>query len=289
MKRVLANCLVAALAASASRGGPTDSAIVAAMRLSEKPSYSWIATVSDDARTYDIEGKTAQGFTRVKMPAINSIRRRLGRSVTDTSIEMIFRGNVVCVLQTDDGWLRPQELPPPEDQDAELLLMSTGHSPIGSAATSMGIGRGAIVRQSRSRDRETDERNYSNLQLALSHPHEELGVIVGSHQQFNVEGDVVSGTLTELGAQLLLVHDGQKEIVPVRAAGTFKLWLHDGIVTKYQVRLEGVLSVETSHGRRQVGVHQTTDTVVKDIGTTTFELPAQARRKLESGDQAGIR
>ena len=33
--------------------GPREAAIVAAMKLSEQPNYSWTTTVTDDARTYD--------------------------------------------------------------------------------------------------------------------------------------------------------------------------------------------------------------------------------------------
>lgn len=279
MKRLLAVCLVT-LGAVVMRGGPAESAIMATMRLSEKPNYSWVTVVSDDARTYDIDGKTVRGgFTRVKMPVINSVRRRLGRSVTDTRIDMIFKGNVACVIETDEGWMTPEELPPPPETEDDILFSpATGHSPLGAGS----LAKATVIRRGNKRPdpRENEERNYSNLQLAISPPHEELGVIVGSHQDFKVEGEVVTGTLTDLGAQLLLVRDGQKEIVPLRAAGTFKLWLRDGLVSKYQVRLEGVLTIDTPRGRRQVQVHQISDTTVKDVGTTTFEVPMQARNKL---------
>jgi hypothetical protein len=124
------------------------------------------------------------------------------------------------------------------------------------------------------------DRLYSNLQLAISHPHEELGVIVGSYEQLSVDGDVVTGSLTNLGAQLLLVRDGQKYIEPISASGTFKLWLRNGIVAKYQVTLEGWLNIHVQSGRRKVEVHQVTDTVLKDVGTTSFDVPDQARAKL---------
>jgi hypothetical protein len=264
------------------RAGPAENAIVAVMRLADQPSYSWVSTVTDDARTYDITGQTTRGgFTRVKMPLVNSIRRRLGRSVTDTQFELIFRGNVNCVLATDTGWRKPDNLPPPDDaaDSGDLSVpIAGGRSGLGSP------GRGGLpgipVPQRRPRGAEREERHYSNLQLAISHPHEELAVIVSSHQEFKIEGDIVTGTLTDLGAQLLLVHDGQKEITPVRAAGTFKLWLRNGIVAKYQLRLEGVLEIETPKGSRQIEVHQSAVTIVKDVSTTTFEVPEQARQQL---------
>jgi hypothetical protein len=263
-------------AAALLRAGPAEAAILAAMRLAEQPNYSWTTTITDDARTYDTEGKTRRGeLTWVKMPVVNSIRRRLGRSVTDTQIELIFRGNVDCVIATDRGWKRPDDLSLADD---EAGGDSSGGG-FGGGLPGIGVAGGGTSGRGRSRLPEP-ERRYSNLQLAISHPHEELGVIVSSHQELKVEGDIVAGTLTDLGAQLLLVHDGQKEIAPVRATGIFKLWLRGGMVAKYQVRLEGVLYIETPKGRRQIQVHQTMDTIVKDVGTTTFEVPESARRQL---------
>lgn len=290
MKRIVTVCLVLACAGVA-RGGPAEAAVLAAMRLSEQPNYSWIATVVDDARTYDIVGQTARdGYTLVKMPVINSVRRRLGRSVGDTSIEAIFHGNQRFVLRTDEGWKRIDELPWYSEEDPEFERMMSLNNPppsIGSAIPvpprpRTGAGPLIVSRRGNSRGREDDdERAYSNLQLGITHPHEDLGVIVSAHQDWHVEGDVVTGTLTDLGAQLLLVRDGQKEITPVRAAGTFKLWIRDRMVTRYQVKLEGVLSVTTRSGRRQVEVNQTVNTEVRNVGTTQFDVPDEARRKLD--------
>ena len=62
---------VALLRAAAPTG--TDAVIVAAVRLSDHPNYSWASTISDDARTYDVEGRTQKGgFTRVKTLANDS-------------------------------------------------------------------------------------------------------------------------------------------------------------------------------------------------------------------------
>ncbi len=282
MKRLVIAGLIAATATRAC-AGPIELAIIAAMRLSDQPNYSWTATVADDARTYDIDGRTVRGgFTHVKMPVVAAVRRKLGRSVTDTQIELIFRGNVACVIETETGWVRPGDLPAPAPDNYEFghLPMATGHTPIfrtrtGSIAPGAGAGGINVPRK-----REERSTAYSNLQLAISHPHEELAVIVSGHTALTVEDNVVSGTLTELAAQLLLVHDGQNEISPVRAKGTFKLWLHAGLVTKYQVKLQGLLSIETRNGRREIYVQQSTVTQIKNIGMTTIEVPDAARAKL---------
>lgn len=262
--------------------GPVEAAIMAAMRLSDQPNYSWVTTVSDDARTYEIIGRTVRGgYTRVKMPAVNSLRRQLGRGVTDTQIDFIFRGNVACVIETEHGWRRPDELPavPLEDTaapDHRVVPGLPGHA--GSPPAPAAI-RGSIVRLPKPAP-STGPRAYSNLQLGIAHPHEDLGVIVASHDLLQIEDDVVVGRLTELGAKLLLVRDGQETITPVRAAGTFKLWRRGDLIVKYQVTLTGTLSVHLPTGRRTLEVSQVSDTIVKDIGTTTFDVPDEARARL---------
>lgn len=286
MKRLPLLCGAVWLACTALYAGPTERAILAAMRLADAPNYTWNVTISDDARTYDIHGRTQrQGFTRVKMPVINTVRRQLGRGVTDTQISLIFRGNVACVIETEKGWLRPDELPSPDDAESghdSLMypLGIIGHA--GARSLPGSVIKGSIIRPSAvARSAPEREQAYSNLQLAISPPHEELGVIVSSHQEFLVEGDTVTGTLTDLGAQLLLVRDGQKEITPVRAAGTFKLWIRDGAVFKYQVGLQGILSVETRTSRRDILVQQTATTTLHDVGTTSVDVPAEALAKLQ--------
>jgi len=277
MKRLFPASLVACLGLSV-QAGPNDAAIIAMMRLSDEPNYSWVATVSDDARTYDIFGQTIRGsYTKVRMPVINSVRRQLGRGVTDTQVDLIFRGNVFCVIDTEDGWKKLTELPRLPMNEAAAAVEWDGtvrNSPAQRLRTSS-------VRMARpASPRDGKLRAYSNLQLAISHPHEDLGVIIGSSENFNVEGDTVSGSLTNLGAELLLVRDGQSYIQPLRAAGVFKVWLREGRVSKYQVKLEGTLNVYLPTGKRLVEVRQTTDTIVKDVGTTQFEVPAEAVVKL---------
>jgi hypothetical protein len=284
MPRLLPFCLLAGWVIRTALAGPTEDALVAAMRLSEKPNYTWNATVTDDARSYDIAGQIGpEGFSRVRMPAINTVRRRLGRSVTDTEVEFIFRGNVACVVATDQGWLRPEELPPPPENEKKGNASRRGAT---GDTKSVSVRSGGVdlgppgLNVPLPGEAENRPRGYSNLQPGLSLPHEELGIIVSSHTEFKVEGDIVTGALTELGAQLLLVRDGRPEIVPRQATGTFKLWLRDGLVTRYQVRLSGQLQIVTPGGRQQVAVNQHTDTVLKNVGATRFEVPEEARRKL---------
>ena len=274
-----------ALAAGRLSAGPVEDTIVAAMRLSDQANYAWTSTVADDARTYEIDGVHSRtGYSRVQTPVVNALRRKLGRDLTDNRVDAVFRGNVACVLHTAAGWKTPAELPEPaeEDPDFERVVSPTGPIGVpGSKSISGGVVKGTPIRRVRpGRDAEEAGRPYSNLQLAISPPHEELGVIVTSHRDLVVDGDTASGQLTDIGAQLLLVRDGQPEITPIRATGRFKLWLRGGFVTRYQLQLEGTLSVVTPRGRTHVAVTQNSTTQIRDIGTTKVDLPADALAKL---------
>ena len=95
-----------------SRGGPTETAIVATMKLAEKPNYSWHSTVMDDAQLYDIDGKTKvqTGWTWVRLPMVDSVARRMGRDATP-DLEAVFKGSTASVIRTDRGWQKLEELP----------------------------------------------------------------------------------------------------------------------------------------------------------------------------------
>ena len=254
--------------------GPTDTAIVAAMKLPDAKNYSWVTTVEDDARTYDISGQTDQSdFSLVTMPMVAAVRRRVGRgsAPSDNQVEAIFKGAERCVLRTPDGWKTPAEL-------ADQARAAARGGPGGAGFPGGAFPGGGPPRGRRGAGHPPAP--YSNLQSNLARPHEEVGVIVGSYTDIRAEGDVITGTLSETGAKLLLVHPGQSELTPLKAGGTFRLWVRDGALVKYELRLEGTLAVETPAARREVEVHQKSTTELKAVGTTIFTVPEEARMKL---------
>jgi hypothetical protein len=260
--------LVILPAALASRD--SDRVIIAAMKLSEQPNYSWSVSVADDAREYAIEGKTeAGGMTWMRLPMVEAVAKRLGRGA-EPDVEAVFRDDGEFVIRTENGWRRMDELPRKHRdwRDDE------------------GWGGGMTVIQPDPFDPTTvmvihpsfdDKPPYSNAQFGMSRPHEELAIIISSYTQLQVDGDIAVGVLSDLGAQLLLVRDGQDHIRPVRAAGTFRLVMRDGIVTRYQLQLEGVLFI----GRfERVYVRQQSSTEVRAIGATQVDVPYEVHRKL---------
>ncbi len=262
-----------ALLAALAHAGPTDAAIVAAMKLPEAPNYAWVTTVIDDARTYDITGQTDKSdFSLVTMPMISALRRRAGRGSanSDNQVEAVFKGAARCVIATPDGWRTPDEL-------AATSRPARSGPIYGATAGGLGFPGGAPNGRDR---RGGPPPAYSNLQLNLSRPHEEIGVIIGSHTDIKADGEIISGTLSETGAKLLLVHAGQNELTPLAARGTFRLWIRDGALVKYEVTLAGRIAVDTPSARREVDVNQTSTTELRTVGTTKFEVPDEARNKL---------
>lgn len=281
MKMLLATT-TALLAASPAWGHSLETAIVAAMKLSEVPNYSWNCTVTDDAQTYQIEGKTQLGsFTWQRQPMPKNIARRLGREA-GYELEAIFSSRFRYVIQTGSGWKTLEELPKRSDDwtDEQWLyvpvaVVRTPDMPADGSVDPFGLPP-AVYIPVLSKDEPGNGKVYSNAQFALALPHEELGVIVSSYVDFQVDGDTASGTLTDLGAQLLLVHDGHEYIKPVAGGGRFKLWLNGDFVDKYLVELAGIVVVD----RKAVYVRQKSVTTLKDVGKTSVVVPAEAQRRL---------
>jgi hypothetical protein len=263
-------------------GGPVESAIVAAMKLPDAPSYSWRTEVSDDVRTYEIAGSTerAGDFSSVTLPMVTPGLRRGPRGPVGSGASVVsawFKGAEQCVIQVDEGWRRPDEMQGGSERGGVRRGGFSG--PPGMGGPRAPGGPGGQGRGSRG-DGTSDGPAYSNLQNTISRPHEEIGVIVAGASEMKVEGEAVSGVLSETAAKLLLVHDGQKERTPLRAAGTFRLWVREGALVKYETRLQGVIAVEERGVRREVAVNQTALTALTDVGTAKVEVPAEVRKKL---------
>lgn len=80
------------------------------MKLPAAKSYSWVTTVEDDARTYDLSDQT--DFSLVTMPMVGALRRRSvrGRAESDNQVEAVFQGAEKCVVNTPEGWQTPVEI-----------------------------------------------------------------------------------------------------------------------------------------------------------------------------------
>lgn len=256
----------------AGHAAPADNVIVAAMNLGEQSGYSWTTAVQDDAQTYAIEGKTslAGGFTWAKIPMVDQVAERLGRE-TDSQIEAFFKGSS-CVIRFRSSWKTFAELPYPEWAANDAIGFSMPYDPFSSSGDPEAPPETIVIPRVPPPPR---ERPYSNARLGVNPPHEELAVIVSSFTGLQVGADVVTGTLSDTGAALLLA-PGEIGPPPAAAAGTFRFWIKDNRVTRYQLKLEGIFLVA---GNR-IHVRQSTETNVRDIGRVALAVPEVVKLKL---------
>jgi hypothetical protein len=138
-----------------------------------------------------------------------------------------------------------------------------GGQSVGAAAPFLADNRGA--------------RAFSARAFGVTHPHEELAIIVSCHTNLEAAGELVSGALTDMGAALLLVRDGQSDVEPLSSTGSFRLWLKNGTVIKYHLKLEGQLLISRW---KKLNVTVNATTFLKDIGATRVDVPLEARYKL---------
>ncbi len=110
-------------------------------------------------------------------------------------------------------------------------------------------------------------------------PAAQVEEIAGKTKELKQDGDVIAGDLTEDGAKDLLTLGGRgganaPEISG--AKGSVKMWLKDGLLHKYELKVQGKI---TWNGNDR-DVDRTTTVEIKDIGSTKIEVPAEAQSKM---------
>jgi len=111
-------------------------------------------------------------------------------------------------------------------------------------------------------------------------PAEEAANLVSKTKELKKDEDVYSGELTEAGAKELLTFGrrrGADAPEPKNAKGSVKLWIKDGVLTKYEFKQSGTVTV----GDNERDIDGTTTTEIKDVGATKIEIPEAAKKKLE--------
>lgn len=270
---VLFSTVLAALPVAQS--SPIDDIIVQTMRLSEAPNYSWITTTSDDTANYTLEGRTeTAGATWLRIPSPPALAAAL--DLPDAPyLEALYTSRSTFLLRSAYGWISNDEVvwgdPPPT---IDPFALARGHpggrmGTLGAPLPSRPAGR-----SSGGADRTV--RLPGDIHLGLTPPHEELGIIVSSFTELQVQPDFAAGTLSDLGAALLLLRDGQTDTALHSAGGTFRLWFKDGRLIRYQLRLGGVVA----QGRKTTQRRILATTIIKDVGTTRLGVPEMARLKL---------
>lgn len=243
MNQVLSLSGIFAFMAVLAHAGPTDQAIVAAMKIVEAPNYTWTCSVPSAGRTLVVrEGKSQKnGFTVVTFVDPQSPMLRLISRLNDGVVTAVFRGSDNFLFQTADGW----------KDGHELALIAT---------------------RRRLNPREPD------YWISMQTPGEELEVIVGSYTEIHEIKGGVAGTLSDDGARQLL---GSVKAPAVRAAGSFIFAVSKGALTGYILELTGTLMVgPPGEEKESPSRHLLLMTELKNVGRTAVEVPDEAKAKL---------
>jgi len=110
-------------------------------------------------------------------------------------------------------------------------------------------------------------------------PADEAADLAGKAKDLKKEGDVYSSDLTEAGAKELLSFGGRRggnASEPKNAKGSVKFWTKDGMLSKYQVKVQGTVNF----GGEDRDVDRTSTVEIKEVGSTKLEVPEAAKKKM---------
>ena len=109
-------------------------------------------------------------------------------------------------------------------------------------------------------------------------PAPEAADLLAKAKEIKKTDDVFSADFTDEGAKSLLTFRGGRGDAPEpkNAKGSVKFWVKDGVLSKYQYKLEGTINF----GGEDRDVDRTTTVELKDLGKTKIETPEDAKKKL---------
>ncbi|MGA2657766.1 MAG: hypothetical protein ABSH34_09625 [Verrucomicrobiota bacterium] len=111
-------------------------------------------------------------------------------------------------------------------------------------------------------------------------PAAQVEELAGKTKEINKDGDLYTAELTEAGAKAQLAMGGGRrggnppEVS--NAKGSIRLSIKDGLVSKYELRLQGTMTI---NGEDR-DINRTMTIEVRDVGKTKLEVPEEAKNKL---------
>jgi hypothetical protein len=117
---------------------------------------------------------------------------------------------------------------------------------------------------------------------SFASPAAEVQALIGQLGDVTMADGVYSGALTEEGAKARMAFPGRggfgggngPEITG--AKGSAKFWITDGVLTKYELNVQGKIDFNGNGIDRNT----TTTTEIKDVGKTKVEAPDDAKKKV---------
>jgi hypothetical protein len=112
-------------------------------------------------------------------------------------------------------------------------------------------------------------------------PAADAGDLASKAKDLKKDGEAYASDLTEAGAKELLSFGGRRNAnapEPKNAKGSVKFWVRDGLLAKYELKLQGTVNF---NGEDR-DMDRTTTLEIKDVGTTKVDVPEAAKKKLSA-------
>lgn len=242
MKRslMLGTLLFLTASALAADSSPKDTVKAAAKKLADKPNYSWKTTTEMGEAAANSRFRPGPTEGKTEKGGLTCLSMTRG----EMTLEAVMKG-AKSAIKTDEGWMTPEE-------------------------ASGGGGQGAP------NPARFAARTIQNYKV----PAADVEALMEKVTGLTLAGDVYSGDLTEEGAKEMLWfgrRPGGGEGPAISGAkGSVKIWLKDGLVAKYAVKVQGSISFNNN----DMAVDRTTTTEIKDVGATKIEVPEEAKKKV---------
>jgi hypothetical protein len=113
---------------------------------------------------------------------------------------------------------------------------------------------------------------------AFKNPVEEADALASKAEELKKESDgLYAGDLTADAAKEMFSQLGRRAAEAPTAKGSVKFWVKDGLLSKYEVNVQGKITV--GGDKREVDLSRTATVELKDIGSTKISLPDEIRKK----------
>jgi hypothetical protein len=252
---------LALMAAPLAIAEPADDVKAAAKKLADAENYSW----STKTAVPDTGG-------RFQPPSVEGKANKAGlahivTTMGDRTTESVVKGGK-SATKSDAGWQTPEEA----RAAREAARGADGQGGQGGQGRGQGGRRGGFF-----------GRSLENFKA----PAQQVEALVGQTTGLKVEGDAITGALTEEAVRTQLMGsfgggrrgNGGEAPAPTNTSGSVKFWVKDGNLAKFEVHVQGTFSF---NGNDRT-IDRTTTTEIKDIGTTKLDVPEEATKKLEGG------
>lgn len=229
-----------ALPAQAEVRDAKEDVIAAAKKLAEAANYGWTSTPKSEGGGGQARMQPGPTEGKTEKDGFTVLSTKMGENTT----ESVLKGDKIAV-KTAEGWK--------------------------SAADFTGGGG------------QRDPAAFAARALrTFKAPAAQLENLAGKTRELKSEGEgAYSSELTEEGAKEILSggggRPGGQAPTVAEPKGSLKVWLKDGLPTKFEVAVSG----KVTFGQREIAVNRTTTTEIKEVGSTKVEVAEEAKAKLQ--------